>query len=136
MAEKTFDAALDQLDDVLAFVTGQLDELDCPPKVRFQIEVAVEELFVNIASYAYQPGTGTADVSVHAEENPRSVVITFRDRGVPYDPTAKPDPDVSLSAEERKIGGLGIYMVKKSMDEMKYEYRDGQNVLSIRKVFG
>ncbi len=135
MAEKTFDAALDQLDDVLAFVNGQLDEMDCPPKIRFQIEVAVEELFVNIASYAYQPGTGKADVSVQAAEDPKSVVITFRDRGVPYDPTAKQDPDVSLSAEERKIGGLGIYMVKKSMDEMKYEYRDGQNVLSIRKLF-
>ena len=136
MAEKTFDAAVDQLDEVLAFVTDQLDQLDCPPKHRIQIEVAVEELFVNIASYAYRPGTGTADVTVEAFENPKAVEITFKDSGVPYDPLAKQDPDISLSADERQIGGLGIFMVKKTMDDMRYEYKDNQNVLTIRKVIG
>ncbi len=136
MAEKTFDAAVDQLDEVLAFVTDQLDQLDCPPKYRIQIEVAVEELFVNIASYAYRPGTGTADVTVEAFDNPKAVEITFRDAGVPYDPLAKQDPDISLSADDRQIGGLGIFMVKKTMDDMRYEYKDNQNVLTIRKVIG
>ena len=136
MAEKTFDAAVDQLDEVLAFVTDQLDQLDCPPKHRIQIEVAVEELFVNIASYAYRPGTGTADVTVEAFDNPKAVEITFRDSGVPYDPLAKQDPDISLSADDRQIGGLGIFMVKKTMDDMRYEYKDNQNVLTIRKVIG
>ena len=136
MAEKTFDAAVDQLDEVLAFVTDQLDQLDCPPKHRIQIEVAVEELFVNIASYAYRPGTGTADVTVEAFDNPKAVEITFRDAGVPYDPLAKQDPDISLSADDRQIGGLGIFMVKKTMDDMLYEYKDNQNVLTIRKVIG
>ena len=136
MAEKTFDAAVDQLDEVLAFVTDQLDQLDCPPKHRIQIEVAVEELFVNIASYAYRPGTGTADVTVEAFDNPKTVEITFKDSGVPYDPLAKQDPDISLSADDRQIGGLGIFMVKKSMDDMRYEYKDNQNVLTIRKVIG
>ena len=136
MAEKTFDAAVDQLDEVLAFVTDQLDQLDCPPKHRIQIEVAVEELFVNIASYAYRPGTGTADVTVEALDNPKAVEITFRDSGVPYDPLAKQDPDISLSADDRQIGGLGIFMVKKTMDDMRYEYKDNQNVLTIRKVIG
>lgn len=136
MAEKTFDAAVDQLDEVLAFVTDQLDQLDCPPKHRTQIEVAVEELFVNIASYAYRPGTGTADVTVEAFDNPKAVEITFRDSGVPYDPLAKQDPDISLSADDRQIGGLGIFMVKKTMDDMRYEYKDNQNVLTIRKVIG
>ena len=136
MAEKTFDAVVDQLDEVLAFVTDQLDQLDCPPKHRIQIEVAVEELFVNIASYAYMPGTGTADVSVEAFDNPKAVEITFRDSGVPYDPLAKQDPDISLSADDRQIGGLGIFMVKKTMDDMRYEYKDNQNVLTIRKVIG
>ena len=134
MAEKTFDAVVDQLDEVLAFVTDQLDQLDCPPKHRIQIEVAVEELFVNIASYAYRPGTGTADVTVEAFDNPKAVEITFRDSGVPYDPLAKQDPDISLSADDRQIGGLGIFMVKKTMDDMRYEYKDNQNVLTIRKV--
>ena len=136
MAEKTFDAAVDQLDEVLAFVTDQLDRLDCPPKHRIQIEVAVEELFVNIASYAYRPGTGTADVTVEAFDNPKAVEITFRDSGVPYDPLAKQDPDISLSADDRQIGGLGIFMVKKTMDDMRYEYKDNRNVLTIRKVIG
>ena len=136
MAERTFDAVLDQLDDVLAFVAEQLDLIDCPMKSRMQVQIAAEEIFVNIASYAYQPGTGKADILVETAKDPRSVTITFKDRGVPYDPLAKEDPDISLSAEDRPIGGLGIFMTKKSMDEMKYEYRDGQNVLTIRKLLG
>ena len=136
MAEKIFDAVLDQLDDVLGFVDEQLDLVDCPMKTRMQVQIAVEEIFVNIASYAYQPGTGKADILVETVKDPRSVTITFKDRGVPYDPLAKEDPDISLSAEDRPIGGLGIFMTKKSMDEMKYEYRDGQNVLTIRKLLG
>ena len=136
MAERTFDAVLDQLDDVLAFVDEQLDLVDCPMKTRMQVQIAVEEIFVNIASYAYQPGTGKADILVETVKDPRSVTITFKDRGVPYNPLAKEDPDISLSAEDRPIGGLGIFITKKSMDEMKYEYRDGQNVLTIRKLLG
>lgn len=136
MAEMTFDATAEQLDEVLAFVTGQLDLLDCPPKYRIQIEVAVEELFVNIASYAYRPGTGTADITVEAFDNPKAVEITFKDSGVPYDPLAKQDPDITLSADDRQIGGLGIFMVKKTMDDMRYEHKNNQNVLTIRKVIG
>ena len=98
-----------------------------------QVDVAVEELFVNIAHYAYAPDTGSATIRVAPRQDPKGVAITFVDRGVPYDPLAKEDPDVTLSAEERQIGGLGIYMVKKSMDDMQYEYRDGQNVLTIVK---
>ena len=134
MAEKTFDARRDQLDDVLAFVTGQLEQLDCPAKKQMQIEIAVEELFVNIASYAYAPGTGTATVAVDLVPGPRAVEITFTDHGVPYDPLAKPDPDVTLPAEDRSIGGLGIYMVKKSMDAMRYRYENGQNILTISRL--
>ena len=134
MAEKTFDAAVDQLDEVLAFVTDQLDQLDCPPKHRIQIEVAVEELFVNIANYAYVPREGSATIRMESQPEAGTVAITFIDRGIPYNPVAKPDPDVTLSAAERKIGGLGIYMVKKSMDTMTYERLDGQNVLTITKT--
>lgn len=133
MAELTLDATIENLDDVLAFVDGELEKLDCPMKTQMQIDVAVEELFVNIAHYAYAPNTGSATVRFDAVREPKAAAITFVDRGVPYDPLAKPDPDVTLSAEERQIGGLGIYMVKKSMDDMKYEYRDGQNILTIVK---
>ncbi len=131
--ELVIDAKIENLDQVLSFVDSFLVSLDCAPKAMMQIDVAVEELFVNIASYAYQPDTGTAVIRIDAQDQPRGVIITFRDRGVPYDPLAKQDPDVTLSAEERKIGGLGIFMVKKSMDRMEYEYRDGQNILTVYK---
>ncbi|MBQ6111886.1 MAG: ATP-binding protein [Synergistaceae bacterium] len=133
MKELTLDADVKNLDEVLAFVDEQLEVHDCSPKIQMQIDVAVEELFVNIAHYAYNPETGPATVRVEIQENPLSVIITFIDNGVPYDPLAKPDPDVTLSAEEREIGGLGIYMVKKSMDNIEYEYKDGQNILKIQK---
>ncbi len=122
------------LEKVLAFVDEQLEIHDCPPKAQMQVDVAVEELFVNIANYAYSPEIGGAIVRVEIKEHPLSVEITFIDNGVPYDPLAKPDPDVTLSAEEREIGGLGIYMVKKSMDNISYEYKEGRNILKIEKL--
>ena len=133
MREITIEAKLENLDEVLGFVDGQLEELECPMKAQMQIDVAVEEIFVNIASYAYAPSIGNAVVRFESSQDPTSVTITFIDSGVPYDPVQKDDPDVTLSAEERGIGGLGIYMAKKAMDDMKYVYRDGQNILSISK---
>lgn len=127
------EASVDNLDKVLAFVDEQLEKHDCSPKIQMQIDVAVEEIFVNIASYAYTPQKGSANISVEIQEEPLAVIITFIDGGVPYDPLKKPDPDVSLPAEEREIGGLGIYMVKQSMDNISYEYRDGKNILTIQK---
>ena len=136
MNELIIEAKVENLDQVLAFVDEHLESLDCPMKTRMQIDVAVEELFVNIASYAYAPGTGDAAILVETKQDPLSVSITFIDSGVPYNPLKKPDPDVTLSAEEREIGGLGIFMVKKSMDGMTYEYKNGQNILKISKNLG
>ncbi len=137
MYEMTLEEArVEKLDDVMAFVDGILEEADCPMKKQLQIDVAVEEIYVNIASYAYAPGVGPATIRVALADAPRAVTITFIDRGTPYDPLAKPDPDVTLSAEERQIGGLGIFMVKKSMDDMAYAYEDGRNVLRITKLLG
>lgn len=133
MREITVDAVLDQLDGVLAFLNRFLDEISCPFRIRLQLEVAVEELFVNIVSYAYQPGSGQATIRLGMESEPPAVTVTLTDSGIPYDPMAKPDPDVTLPAEKRQIGGLGIYMVKKTMDAMKYEYRNGQNTVVIKK---
>ena len=127
MRELTLDALVENLDRVLAFVDGELEAMECPMRAQLQIEVAVEELFVNIAHYAYET-TGSATIRVETQEQPRGVDITFIDSGTPYDPLAREDPDVTLSAEERQIGGLGIFMVKQSMD-------DGKNVLRIRKLF-
>ncbi|MBQ5329659.1 MAG: ATP-binding protein [Oscillospiraceae bacterium] len=133
MAELNVPARVDNLDEVIDFVNRQLDETDCSMKVQVQIDVAVEEIFVNIASYAYAPGEGGACIRFEADREKNEALITFIDGGVPYDPLAKPDPDVTLSAEKRQIGGLGIYMVKKSMDGMTYRYEDGKNILTIMK---
>ena len=133
MDQLTVEAKTENLEEVLGFVDRHLEAMDCSPKVSVQIDVAVEELFVNIAHYAYSPGTGDATIDVEILKDPAAIAITFTDRGKPFDPLAKEDPDITLSAEERQIGGLGIYMVKKSMDEVVYEYKDGQNILCIKK---
>ena len=125
------EARIENLDQVLAFIEKNLEAADCPVKVQTQICVAAEEIFVNIASYAYAPATGDAVISMAAADGTAEIV--FRDRGVPFDPLAREDPDVTLAADKRQIGGLGIYMVKKSMDEVIYRYENGENVLTLRK---
>ena len=133
MSAITVAAKTENLDQVLAFVEEELEQLAVGMKASMQIGVAVEEIFVNIAHYAYAPQSGDVTIEVFSQKEPEEVTIFFKDSGTPYDPLAKPDPDITLSSEERPIGGLGIYMVKKSMDEVFYEYRDGQNVLKLRK---
>ena len=134
MREMTIEATRENLPQAMAFVDETLEKMNCGIKVKTQIDVAVEELFVNIASYAYQPDVGPATLRVKTDENdPQTVVITFIDQGVPYNPLEKSDPDTTLPAEQRQIGGLGIYMVKKSMDAITYEYRNGHNILTIKK---
>ena len=132
--ELNVEAKLDNLDEVLAFIDTRLEEIECPMKTQMQIDVAVEELFVNIANYAYTPEVGPATIQFSLDDDPRRARITFIDHGIPYNPLEKADPDITLSVEERAIGGLGIYMVKKSMDDMQYEYKDSQNILTIWKA--
>ena len=133
MKELTIEATTGNIETVTDFVNEQLETLDCSMKVQMQVDIAIDELFSNLARYAYNPETGSATVQVEVTENPLAVVITFIDHGKPYDPLAKEDPDTKLSAEERQIGGLGIYMVKKTMDDVSYEYKDGRNILKIKK---
>ncbi len=134
MHELTIEAKVENLDRVLAFADGNLEAADCPLKAQMQFDVALEELFVNIAHYAYRHvGGGDATVLYTFDETTRTAAFTLIDSGMPYDPLARADPDITLPAEQRDIGGLGIYMVKKSMDSVAYEYRDGRNVLRIEK---
>ena len=133
MKELTIAATVENIEVVTDFVGEQLEAYDCPMKVQMQINIAIDELFSNIAHYAYNPETGDATVRVEVIEDPLSVTITFIDKGIPYDPLKKEDPNITLSAEERQIGGLGIFMVKKTMDDITYEYKDGQNILKIKK---
>ena len=135
MKELTIEAKTENLDDVIAFVNGELENFGCGVKQQMQIELSVEEIFVNIAHYAYTPDIGTATIRVD-NDDANTITITFIDSGIPYNPLEKADPDITLSAEERQIGGLGIFMVKKNMDEVMYEHKDGQNVLTLKKKLG
>ncbi len=133
--ELEIEARRENLDQVLDFIGAHLERRGCPMKVQTQLNIAVEEIFVNIASYAYGGEPGRAVIRLREIHDPEGVSITFIDEGVPFDPLAKPDPDVTLATDERKIGGLGIYIVKKSMNEVKYEYKDKCNMLTLTKSF-
>ena len=134
MRELTVEAARKNLPEVQGFIDEMLEKTGCSSLTQTAIDVAVEEIFVNIASYAYGPETGTVSICAGVHEPPRSIEITFTDHGRPYNPLAKPDPDTTLPIRQRKKGGLGIYMVKQSMDRVNYEYRDGMNIINIMKL--
>jgi len=129
MKELTIEAVTENLDTVLDFINSALEEGGCPLKLQTRINIAVEELFVNIAHYAYKNETGktTIRVAVGAE-----VTIEFEDEGVPYNPLEKEDPDIRAS--DREIGGMGIFMVKQIMGSVEYRHERGRNILVIRKA--
>ena len=133
MKELEITATLKNLPKVISFVEEQTADFGCSLKVRAQINVAAEEVFVNIARYAYFPDTGPAVVRVETVREPLQVILTFLDHGKPFDPLAKQDPDLKLPLEARDPGGLGIFMLKKIMDDVSYEYKDGQNILTFTK---
>lgn len=135
MNQLTIKADISNLGQVLSFADGILEQSGCPIKTRMQIDVAIEEIFVNIAHYAYPGGEGNAVIEVEADSSAKNVLIVFEDNGIPYNPLEKDDPDISLSADDRPVGGLGIFMVKKTMDGMSYEYKDNRNRLTIVKGF-
>lgn len=133
MHELKLQASDETLYTVLDEIEKLLDENHCPETLKMIMLVAVEEIFVNIAHYAYGGKPGEALVGLDVIPNPKSCRVVFRDKGVPYNPLEKTDPDITLSAEERQIGGLWIYMVKQSMDKVEYRYEDGYNILIIEK---
>ena len=142
MKELRIDAKIENLDAVLAFVEAELCE--CTMKQQRQIAIAVEEIFVNIAHYAYAPDTGGAVIRVRRRDTAVNgacgrgdeVVIEFEDNGKPYNPLEKRDPDITLGVEEREVGGLGIFMVKKIMDSVEYRRGGDKNILTIKMESG
>ena len=134
MASMTVEATIPNVPKVTAFVNDLLEEHGCPLKAQTQIDIAIDEVFGNISMYAYTPKTGPATVCVDFEENPPAVIITFIDNGKSFNPLSAEEPDITLPAERRKIGGLGVFIVKKIMDDVIYEHEDGRNILRIRKV--
>jgi anti-sigma regulatory factor (Ser/Thr protein kinase) len=126
-------AKLDSLDEVLEFISNQLDQEQCPNKTQMMISIATEEIFVNIANYAYHGAQGDVIINMEIADNPKRAIIQFLDSGIPYNPLEKEDPDIHKDVMEREIGGLGIYMVKNSMDHVDYHYINHQNVFTVEK---
>ena len=133
MTNKTFPAKIESLSEVLGFVEETLEGFACPMNVQMAICVAMEEVFVNIAHYAYTDGVGDMTLLIGFDEDSRTVTFRMTDKGIPFDPLKKPDPDITLSAEERDIGGLGIFIAKKTMDSLTYAYDNGENILTMIK---
>ncbi len=125
-----------QLDAVLAFIGGKLTAHACPDAEKSIILMAAEEVFVNIAQYAYQHNEGEVFIQCEITREPKSISLVFCDNGLPYNPLEAEDPDITLSAEEREVGGLGIFLVKQSMNHVDYTYSDGQNRLTLTKAIG
>lgn len=131
MIAMRIDATIANLDTVIDYMCEKLMEKGCSKKIMLQLRVAVEELYVNIAHYAYGDKTGYADFEVEFEGD--NAIITLMDEGVPFDPLAKLDPDTTLSVEDRPIGGLGIFMAKKSVDDFTYKNENGKNITQLTK---
>ena len=137
MPVKIFEAADENLEAVNDFIHAQIKPFSCQSQTLFQIDLAVEEIFVNISHYAYSPDKGTVQIDCSVEKTadaPAKLTVSFTDRGKSFNPLAKPDPDITLSVEEREIGGLGIFLTKKYMDSVLYEHKDNQNILTFTKT--
>lgn len=131
--ELEMEASCEKLDVLLTSLRTDMEQKGCPADKQTSLEICAEEIFVNIASYAY--GQTTGKVHITEEVTDSSIMLCFQDQGIPYDPLSKEDPDITLSAQERQIGGLGIYMVKNMMDDVSYEYKDGYNCLTMKMTW-
>lgn len=131
MKELTVDATVNNILVVTDFVNEELNKFNCTEEVVAEIDIAIDEIFGNIANYAYGEVVGKAKISIDVEDD--VFIISFIDSGKKYNPLEREDPDITLSAQDREIGGLGIYIVKQSMDDVSYEYKNGNNILKIKK---
>ena len=134
MTNQTFPAKTAALPDILGFVEETLEGYGCPMKIQMAVSVAIEEVFVNVAHYAYGDGEGDMNLGIGFDKEKRTITFRMTDKGVPFDPLKKPDPDITLSAEEREIGGLGIFITKQTMDSITYAYENGKNILTMIKT--
>ncbi len=133
MLERTFEAKDESIADMLGFVEAELEKADCPMKIQTAVCVAMEEVFVNIAHYAYPNGEGKAKIAIAVDKETNTAKFVVSDSGIPFDPLTQTDPDVTLSAEQREVGGLGIFIIKKTMDSVSYARENGENRLTMTK---
>lgn len=124
---------IENLHKITEFVSADLKDRGCSPTVIRKISVVIDEVFGNIVFHGDRRGDGTVTVLEEFEENPPAIALTFIDQNAPFDPLGKADPNTRLPAGKRRIGGLGIFMVKRTVDQIDYEYKDGSNILKIKK---
>ena len=135
MKEKILDAVVSNIDELAEFIDSQLSQLMVTESEKMKLQIAAEELFVNVASYAYAPGKGKILILAEVDPKDNKIELTFTDWGVPFNPLDREDPDITLPAEKRRIGGLGIFMVKKEADELDYWRKDQTNNVRLEKKF-
>ncbi|MBI4858055.1 MAG: ATP-binding protein [Acetobacterium woodii] len=134
MKKLTVNASTENLSKVLEFIDDELEVLDASMKIIFLIGLAVEEIYVNIVRYAYTPNGGKVTIELEHHDEPSQLEIRFIDQGNPFNSLDNAEPDITLSAEEREIGGLGILMIKKTMDTVNYAFENNENRLTIKKI--
>ena len=133
MQELKLPAVIESIPKLTAWMDEALEKLDCPMKAQMQLDVAMDEIFSNIARYAYLDQNGAAAVRMDFDEKTRLFSLEFRDQGISFNPLEQAEPDTALGVEARGIGGLGIFLVRKTMDEVSYQYTDGSNILCLKK---
>lgn len=131
LVSRSFQADIDLLPDLTTYLEATLEEAGAGPKEIFDLQLSADEIFTNISLYAYQESVGAVEITISSTED--SITITFTDSGRPFDPLSLPPPDITLGIDERKIGGLGIYLVRELMDTVTYQRRDEKNILVIEK---
>ncbi len=133
MVKRTFKADETFLNDVTDYVEAELEKAGFTYKDILRLKVCIEEVFINVAHYAYGEATGDVDIGIEHDVANNQVIFSFVDSGLQFDPLAKEDPDITLTAQERQIGGLGIFICKKIMDDIQYNYENGKNILTMTK---
>ena len=134
MSEKEFGAKREELPNVFTFIENELKKLTSDSKIINQFHLIAEEIFVNIVDYAYKfKEPGTCKIKIDYEKDLQEVRLIFEDNGMEFNPLEKEEPDTSLSADERPIGGLGIMLVKKNIDNIEYKYENKKNILILIK---
>lgn len=130
--KKRFNPIKDKSSEIIEFLMSSPDMPD-NEALRFKLRLSIEEAVENVVRYAYEGGIGWLEAGTSLNKDTLILTVELRDAGVPFNPLEREDPDITLSAEEREVGGLGIFLCKQMMDNLNYRYEDGNNILTMTK---
>ena len=131
--KKRFNPIKDKSSEIISCLMASPDMPD-DEALRFKLQLSIEEVVENVVRYAYDGGIGWLEVSTNLDHDTLVLTVELRDAGVPFNPLEQPEPDITLNAENRDVGGLGILICKKMMDSLNYRYENGNNVLTMTKM--